>query len=75
VPGWRQKVYKYMHIYLWTALRIKVFCAGQAGQVLRLGLRPRSGQILGLTNNLQNLFDGLGDFGCLASSGSPPTRG
>ena len=21
VPGWRQKVYKYMRIYLWTALR------------------------------------------------------
>ncbi len=25
VPGWRQEVYKYMHIYLWTALRIKAF--------------------------------------------------
>jgi len=24
VPGWRKKVYKYMHIYLWTTLRIVV---------------------------------------------------
>ena len=32
VPGWCQKVYKYMRIYLWTALRIKVFVQGRQAQ-------------------------------------------
>jgi hypothetical protein len=53
-PGWREKVYKYMRIYLWTALRIMdlrvrdLIGSALRNMVLRMGVLRKRGGVDGL---------------------------